>query len=163
MIFILFIAFIILTRLAELMYSRNNEKWLLAQGAVESGQTHYPYIVALHILFVVSLLAEASLKPTLVFIPMIFVIYLMLLAFKIWVIRSLGKFWNTKIYHLPNVPAIRTGPYRYFKHPNYLVVAFELVLIPLSFQLYYTAVIFSILNAMMLYVRIKEENKVLQL
>ena len=80
---------------------------------------------------------------------------------KTWVILSLGKFWNTKIYRIPEMPLIKTGPYKYIKHPNYLVVTAELAVAPLAFHLYYTAVTFALLNAIMLTVRIKEENKAL--
>jgi len=83
--------------------------------------------------------------------------------FKIWIILSLGKFWNTKIYHIAKAPLIIKGSYKYFKHPNYLVVIAEIMVIPLIFHLFYTALIFSILNAIMLYVRIREENKVLKI
>ena len=86
-----------------------------------------------------------------------------MLAFKVWVIMSLGKFWNTKIYHIPNLPLVRKGPYKFIKHPNYLIVIAEIAIIPLTFHLYYTAIIFTILNAIMLSVRIKEENKVLEI
>ena len=74
---------------------------------------------------------------------------------------SLGKYWNTKILRIPDSVLISKGPYRYFKHPNYIIVVCEIFVIPLIFDLYYTAVIFSVLNGVMLKVRIKEENKVL--
>jgi methyltransferase len=73
----------------------------------------------------------------------------------------LDKFWNTKIYRVPNVSLIKKGPYRYLKHPNYLVVVLEIALIPLIFQLYMTALVFTLLNAIILTIRIKEENRIL--
>jgi methyltransferase len=85
------------------------------------------------------------------------------LAFKAWIITSLGKFWNTKIYHISEFPLIKNGVYKYVKHPNYLVVIAEIAIIPLVFNLYYTAIAFTLLNAIMLSVRIKEENKVLKI
>ncbi len=163
MTFVLFISFIILLRIGELILSRSNEIWLLQNGAVEYGQKHYPYIVALHVLFIVSLIIEYSTKQTAFFSLFFLVLYLLFLAFKVWVILSLGKFWNTKIYHISDFPLIKNGVYKYVKHPNYLVVIAEIAIIPLVFHLYYTAIAFTILNAIMLSVRVKEENKVLKI
>ena len=163
MAFILFISFIVLLRIGELVLSQRNEIWLLQQGAIEYGQKHYSYIVALHILFIISLIAEYSTTQTATFSLFFLVLYLLLLAFKASVITSLGKFWNTKIYHISGFPLIKKGVYNYIKHPNYLIVITEIAVIPLVFHLYYTAIVFTVLNAMMLSVRIKEENKVLKI
>jgi methyltransferase len=163
MAFILFILFIILLRTGELILSRRNEIWLLQNGAVEYGQKHYPYIVALHVLFIVSLIIEYSTKQTAFFSLFFLVLYLLFLAFKVWVILSLGKFWNTKIYHISDFPLIKNGVYKYVKHPNYLIVIAEIAIIPLVFHLYFTAIAFTVLNAIMLSVRVKEENKVLKI
>ncbi len=161
MAFILFISFIIALRLAELIVAKRNEKWLLQNGAVEYGQKHYPLIVALHTCFLLSSIVEYYwVKPNGYSLALI-VIYFLLLMFKAWVITSLGKFWNTKIYHIASFPLVKKGPYKFIKHPNYIIVIAEIAIIPLAFNLYYTAVIFSLLNALMLYVRIKEENKAL--
>jgi methyltransferase len=160
--FILFISFIILLRIGELLLSKRNEKWLLQKGAIEYGKEHYPFIVALHILFLLSLIFEYTQQQTPSYNFFLLIFYFFLLAFKAWVILSLGKFWNTKIYHIANVPLINKGPYKYLKHPNYLIVIIEIAIIPLIFHLYYTAVIFTILNIIILFVRIKEENIALQ-
>jgi methyltransferase len=160
MIFIIFITFLIFQRFTELYISKRNEKWLLSQGAIEYGREHYPYIVALHTLFIVSLIVEYYLtggQPTSYIFLLLFVL---LLTFKYWVLSSLGLYWNTKIYRVPGAVAVRKGPYKLFKHPNYVDVVLEIAIIPLVFHLYYTAVIFSVLNAIMLSVRIKVENKV---
>lgn len=161
MVFILFISFVILLRIGELALSKSNEKWLLQNGAVEYGQRHYPFIVALHALFIISLIFEYSRQPDPTYSISIIIFYFLLLAFKTWVILSLGKFWNTKIFHIPDIPLVRKGPYNYFKHPNYLIVVAEIAAIPMIFHLYFTAITFTLLNAIMLFVRIKEENKVL--
>src|ERR1035437_3488050 len=163
MTFILFISFIILLRIGELILSRRNEVWLLQNGAMEYGQKHYPYIVALHVLFIVSLIIEYSAKQTVSFSLFFLILYFLLLAFKALVITSLGKFWNTKIYHISGLPLIRNGVYKYVTHPNYLIVISEIAIIPLVFHLYYTAIAFTVLNAIMLSVRVKEENKVLKI
>lgn len=163
MIFIIYISFIILLRIGELFLSKRNEKWLLQNGAVEYGKKHYPFIIALHSLFFLSLILEYTSQPTHSFSLLILLLYFLLLAIKVWVITTLGKFWTTKIYRIQNLPLINEGPYKYFKHPNYIVVIFEIATIPLVFHLYYTALIFSLLNAVVLTVRIKEENKALRI
>jgi methyltransferase len=162
MIFGLFLLFIVLLRFGELLHSKKNEKWLIAQGAVEYGHNHYPIIIALHVLFIFSLVIEYCLSPSAVLNPYFLFLYLVLIAIKVWVIFSLGKFWNTKIYRIQKYPLIKSGLYKYFSHPNYLIVSGEIAIIPLTFQLYYTACLFTVLNAIMLYVRIKVENRVLQ-
>ncbi len=163
MAFILFTSLIILLRIGELILSKRNEKWLLQNGAVEYGQKHYPFIVALHVLFIISLIIEYSMKRTVSYSSFLLVLFFLLLAFKTWVILSLGKFWNTKIYRIANYPLIKKGLYRYFKHPNYMIVIIEIAVIPLIFDLYFTAVIFTLFNAILLSVRIKEENKALSI
>ncbi len=163
MVFFFFISLIILLRIGELILSRRNEIWLLQNDAIEYGKKHYPFIVALHVAFLASVIIEYTTKETPSYNLFFLLFYFLLLVFKCWIIFSLGKFWNTKIYRIPNVPLIQKGPYKYFKHPNYFVVIAEIAIIPLAFHLYFTAVIFSILNAIMLVVRIKEENKALKI
>src|SRR5665647_661529 len=99
MAFILFISFVILLRIGELVLSKRNEKWLLQNGAVEYGNKHYPFIVALHVSFLISLILEYFTQQTASYSLFYLIFYFLLLAFKTWVILSLGKFWNTKIYH----------------------------------------------------------------
>ena len=163
MTFIFFISFIILLRIGELILSRKNEIWLLQNGAIEYGRKHYPYIVALHVLFIVSLIIEYSTTQSISFSLFFLILYILLLSFKALVIISLGKLWNTKIYHIQDFPLIKNGVYKYIKHPNYLIVIAEIAIIPLVFHLYYTAIAFTVLNAIMLSVRVKEENKVLKI
>jgi methyltransferase len=163
MIFIIFILFIIFLRILELLLSKSNEKWLLQNNAVEYGNMHYPFIVALHVLFIISLIIEYSTQITTSYSIFFLIFYFLIIAFKAWVILSLGKFWNTKIFRIPNMQLINKGPYKYFKHPNYMLVTAEIAVIPLVFHLYTTAIIFSILNAIMLFVRITEENKALKI
>ena len=135
----------------------------MRNGAVEYGQKHYQFIVALHVLFIISLIIENNTKQTVSFSIFMLLFYFSLIAFKTLVILSLGQFWNTRIYHIPGIPLVKKGPYNYFKHPNYLIVIAEIAVIPLIFNLYYTAITFSLLNAIMLFTRIKEENIALQI
>jgi methyltransferase len=160
MYFVIFIIFLIAQRMTELYISKRNAKWLLAQGAVEYGRKHYPYIVALHALFIISLIAEYYLSGGQPVSYIFLLLFILLLTFKYWVLSSLGSYWNTRIYRVPDVIAVRKGPYKLFKHPNYVDVVLEIAIIPLVFHLYYTALIFSVLNAIMLSVRIRVENKV---
>jgi methyltransferase len=160
MLFALFISFFILQRLSELYIARQNEKWLLSQGAVQYGQSHYPFIIALHTSFIISIIAEYFLRGGPPISWIFLVIFLLVLSFKFWALSSLGKYWNTKIYRIPGVYPVKKGPYKFLKHPNYMEVVCEIAIIPLVFHLYYTAIIFTVLNVAMLTVRIKAENKV---
>jgi methyltransferase len=160
MYFIIFILFLVVQRLTELYISKKNEKWLLAQGAIEYGRGHYPYIVALHTFFIISLIGEYYLTGGQPISYIALSLFIMLLMFKYWVLSSLGPYWNTRIYRVPGSFAVKKGPYKLFKHPNYVDVVCEIAIIPLVFHLYYTAIIFSVLNGIMLSVRIKVENKV---
>jgi len=161
MIFIIFILFLIFQRLAELYVSSKNEKWLLRNGAVEYGKEHYPFMVAMHTLFIISVIAEYIWRDdTIVSYPLI-IFFFVLIVIKVIVISTLGHYWNTKIYKVPGTRPVATGIYKYIKHPNYIIVICEIVIIPLAFGLYYTGVVFTILNAIMLTVRIKKENEIL--
>jgi len=160
MYFIIFIIFLVAQRITELYISKRNERWLLSQGAIEYGREHYPYIVALHTLFIISLIVEYYLSGGQTMSYIFLLLFILLLSFKYWVLSSLGLYWNTRIYRVPGAVAVRRGPYKLFKHPNYVDVVLEIAIIPLVFHLYYTALIFSVLNAIMLSVRIRVENKV---
>ncbi|SHM97852.1 isoprenylcysteine carboxyl methyltransferase family protein [Mucilaginibacter sp. OK098] len=160
MYFTIFISLLIIQRLSELLIARRNEKWLLSQGAVQYGQSHYPFMIAMHTLFIVSIIAEYNLRGRTEISWIFLGIFLAVLLFKFWALSSLGKYWNTKIYRIPGVYPVKRGPYKFLKHPNYMEVVCEIAFIPLVFHLYYTAVIFTVLNAAMLSVRITVENKV---
>jgi len=159
--FIVFIAFVICVRVGELIISRRNEKWLLENGAVEYGHKHYLYIVALHTLFIISIIIEYYLNPTSCN-WMYLIAFILLIICKGWVIASLGVFWNTKIYRIAGYSLIKKGPYKYVKHPNYIIVVLEIFVIPMTFGLCYTAIIFTLLNFIMLSIRIKAENSALK-
>ncbi|WP_044748272.1 isoprenylcysteine carboxyl methyltransferase family protein [Bacillus alveayuensis] len=163
MFFYLFFAFIIVERLGELLIAKRNERWLKEKGAKEFGKKHYKYIVLVHILFLLSFWVEAMfhgarLSP---FWPIILSGFLITQLLRVWTILSLGRFWNTKILVVPNAKVIAKGPYRWLRHPNYVIVALEFVLIPLLFQAYWTAMIFSLLNMIVLFIRISVEEQAL--
>jgi methyltransferase len=161
MIFIVFILFLVFQRLAELYVSSKNEKWLLKNGAVEYGKEHYPFIVAMHTLFIISVIAEYIWRDNTVVNYALIILFFVLIVIKAIVISTLGHYWNTKIYKVPGTRPVATGIYKYIKHPNYIIVICEIAIIPLAFGLYYTAVVFTLLNGIMLTVRIKKENEVL--
>jgi methyltransferase len=161
MIFTVFILFLIFQRLAELYVSSKNEKWLLKYGAVEYGKEHYPFMVAMHTLFIISVIAEYIWRDDTVVNYALIILFFVLIVIKAIVISTLGHYWNTKIYKVPGTRPVATGIYKYIKHPNYIIVICEIAIIPLAFGLYYTAVVFTLLNAIMLTVRIKKENEVL--
>jgi len=161
MTFLLFILFVCFLRMGELFLSQRNAKWLLERGAVEHGSKHYPFIVALHVCFFISLMIEYTEQQFHSFSLLLLIFYSLLLLFKIWIITSLGKYWNTRIYRIAGLALIKSGLYKYFKHPNYAVVIAEIAVIPMIFHLYVTAIVFTLLNMIVLFVRIKEENKAL--
>lgn len=155
--------FIVIQRLAELIIARKNEKKLKMRGALEFGQSHYKYFIILHSTFFLSIIIEYYFskfsKPG--FFISLFIIFIILQLGRIWVISTLGERWNTKIIVLPSEKLVSRGLYKYIKHPNYLIVTIELIVIPLMFHAYITTVVFSICNLILLRVRIREENKAL--
>ena len=159
--FIIIISILIVQRIIELYISKRNEKWLLENGATEFGHSHYKYIVILHTLFIASLIINFFSVQNKYFFILPFILVLILQIFRFWVIFSLGNYWNTKILRIPNSPLIKKGLYKYLKHPNYIIVICEILLIPLIFGLYITSIIFTILNAVILYKRLKIENEAL--
>ncbi|MGO0061808.1 isoprenylcysteine carboxyl methyltransferase family protein [Brevibacillus fluminis] len=149
--FTVFLA-IIAQRLAELRLARRNARLLKALGGVEVGSEHYKYVVYLHVMFFVCLLTEASLRHHGISSWQWFCFLLFLVAQlgRYWCIKSLGMFWNTRILILPGARPVRKGPYRYLRHPNYWIVGFELLLLPLVFSAYVTAITFPLLHLVFL-------------
>jgi methyltransferase len=150
------LALVALQRLSELPLSARNTKALLAQGAVETGAGHYPLIVGLHVLWLVSILVFLP-RPTPVYWPLI-AVFALFQFLRLWVIRSLGVFWTTRVISLPGAPLVTSGPYRYMRHPNYLAVAGEVLFLPLAFGEWGVAIVFSIANAALLAWRIRAED-----
>ena len=155
---IVILTLVTLQRLGELWLSNRNTRKLLARGAHEAGASHYPLIVAVHAVWLAALWWLAHGKPIDGFWLAMFV--LLELA-RIWVVASLGSRWTTRIIILPDEPLVRRGPYRLVNHPNYLVVIGEIAVLPLVFGLWQVALIFSLLNAAVLTVRIRGENRAL--
>ena len=163
MIFYIVLAIVIVQRITELIIAKRNEKVMLAQGAYEVGASHYPYMVLLHVGFFMSLLIEVTYFKAYTLTHLVFLILFVLLQIvRVWCIVSLGSFWNTKIIILRNAKVVSKGPYKYIRHPNYLVVCLEIALLPLMFGAYFTAVLFTILNLLMLSIRIPLEEEALK-
>jgi methyltransferase len=153
-----------LQRLLELRYSRRNERRLRMKGAIERGAGHYPVMVGIHALWLVSTLVEGLLRgpETPWWWPVPLAAFLLVQPLRYWAILSLGESWNVRVLVVPGRRLVRSGPYRYFTHPNYVVVVAEVLALPLIFGAWVTALVFSVLNAAFLFVRIREEERALE-
>lgn len=147
-------------RLAELFISERNIKRLKAEGAEEHGAGHYPFIVAVHTLWMAALFGWAVAFPAPLNMFWL-IIYAVLQVLRVWVMVTLGRYWTTRIITVPHAPLIKRGPYKFVRHPNYTVVVLEIIVLPLMIGAWPLAVVFSIFNAAALWVRIRAENKVL--
>jgi methyltransferase len=143
----------------ELVYASRNTRRLLAAGGVEIGARHYPLFLLLHASWLIAMA---------VFIPpqtlpnwWLLGLFAILQTVRVWVVRTLGPFWTTRIITVPNAPLVRDGPYRFFRHPNYLVVVGEIAVLPLAFGAVWIALIFSLLNAALLVLRTRVEENAL--
>ena len=162
-----FLALIALTaaeRLVEVRVSLRNAAWSFARGGVEHGRGHYPAMVVLHTAFLVAaplevlLLGRAAPSAW----PLLLVAALGCQALRWWCIQTLGPRWNTRVIVVPGLPRVTGGPYRFFSHPNYLVVALEGVVLPLVHGAWLTALAFTALNALLLRVRLRVEDAALR-
>jgi methyltransferase len=147
-----------LQRGSELVLARRNTRRLLARGAVEAAPGHYPLIVLVHAGWLIALWIFGWNRAV---HPGWLAIFLGLQACRLWVLATLGERWTTRIVVLPGVVPIRHGPYRFVSHPNYWVVAGEIAILPLAFGLPMLALVFSVLNAGVLAIRIRAENRAL--
>lgn len=162
--YVVLIAAVALERLAELVIAKRNQAWSVARGAVEAGRGHYPAMVTLH----TALLAGALIEPWVAhrpFVPALGWPMLVLVvgsqALRWWCIATLGRQWNTRIFVVPGMPLVARGPYRLLPHPNYVAVVVEGAALPLVHTAWVTAVVFTALNAVLLRVRIRAENRAL--
>lgn len=152
------LAFVTLQRLAELVYARRNEKRLRARGAEEFAPAHYPAIVALHAAWLIGLWVLAiGIAPATGWL----ILFVVLQVLRIWVLATLGDRWTTRIIVLPGEPLVASGPYRFIPHPNYAVVIGEIFVLPMAFGLFWYALLFSALNGLILFIRIRAENEAL--
>jgi methyltransferase len=153
------LALVTLQRLGELVLAGRNTQRLKARGAYEVAPGHYPLIVALHAAWLAGLWWLAWDRPLNLWLAGVF---LLVEGLRVWTLLSLGDRWTTRIIILPGAPLVRRGPYRFIPHPNYAVVAAEILLLPLCFGLPLYALAFTVLNAAALFVRIRAENRALR-
>ncbi|MGW5366519.1 isoprenylcysteine carboxyl methyltransferase family protein [Actinopolymorpha pittospori] len=153
-------------RLVEALISRRNAAWSLQRGGVEFGRRHYPFLVVLH----VGLLTGCLVEPLLAhrdFVPLLgwpmFGLLLGAQALRVWCISTLGPRWNFRVIVVPGLPRVRSGPYRYLSHPNYVAVVVEGLALPLIHSAWITATAFTVLNVAALSVRIRTEERALGL
>lgn len=154
---VLFLAFLVLQRLGELALSRRNTARLLARGAQEVGAAHYPWIVALHAGWLACLVVfghDAELAPGWL------ALFVLLQILRVWILATLGPRWTTRIIVLPE-PLVTRGPFRLLRHPNYALVVAEIAVAPMVLGLPWVAAVFTLLNAAMLWVRIRAEEAAL--
>ncbi|HUO89817.1 MAG TPA: isoprenylcysteine carboxylmethyltransferase family protein [Rhizomicrobium sp.] len=153
------LALVALQRLIEVAYAERNTRALLARGAVEVGRAHYPLIVLLHAAWLAAI--ALFLPPQAVIHWWALSLFVALQLVRIWVIATLGPYWTTRIITIDGAPLVRRGPYRFVRHPNYLVVAGEIATLPLAFGETLVAIAFTVLNAAMLAWRIRQEDRAL--
>ena len=153
------LAFVTAQRLIELPVARANTARLLAAGAYEAAPSHYPLIVAVHAAWLGALWWLAPGAPINLALLGLFVL---VEVARVWVLRTLGPRWTTRIIVMPGERLVARGPYRFVRHPNSVVVAAEIALLPLVFGLWQVALLFTILNALILAVRIRAEDAALK-
>jgi methyltransferase len=152
------LSLVTLQRLGELVLAHTNTKNLKARGAIEVGSAHYPLIVAVHAAWLITLWILG--RDQAVNLPAL-AVFVVLQGLRVWIIATLGSRWTTRIIVLPGEPLIASGPYRYLAHPNYAVVAAEIAILPLALHLPIAALVFTLLNAVVLFIRIRAESRVL--
>ena len=153
----LFLTFIIVQRLSELAIAKRNTRRLLNEGAYEVGANHYPFMVMLHSAWIACLLIFGYSQSVSFGWLALFVA---LQVLRVWILTSLGWRWTTRIIILEK-PLVQRGPFKYFSHPNYMLVVAEIIVAPMVLGLIWVALVFSVLNAAMLWVRINVEHKAL--
>ncbi len=146
-----------LQRLGELAVARRNARRLLDEGGREEGAGHYPLFVALHAGWLAALFLLTP--PDAPVHPGWLALFVLLQAGRLWAMASLGRFWTTRVVSVPGAPMVRRGPYRWVRHPNYLIVAGELAVLPLAFGQVWVAVVFSLLNVPLTLHRIRVEDR----
>jgi len=162
--FTVLVALVGVERFAELVVSRRNAAWSLSHGGFETGREHYPVMVVLHTGLLVGMLLEAWIRRPEVDAWLAYPMVALVLAsqaLRWWCIATLGRRWNTRVIVVPGLPLVRSGPYRYFSHPNYVAVVVEGVALPLVHAAWMTAVVFTAANAALLTVRLRVENAAL--
>jgi methyltransferase len=155
---VVLLVFVTLQRAAELVWNRSNEAGLRARGAVEAGRGHYPVMVVLHAAWLLALWLFGWDRPL---VALWVALYVLLQLGRTWVLATLGRRWTTRVFVVPGETLVRRGPYRFVSHPNYVVVALEIFVLPLAFGLWGAALVFGAANLLLLAWRIRVENQAL--
>ncbi len=161
--YLLLLGAIAAERGVELILSRSNARLALIRGGVESGQRHYRVMVIVHALFLASCAVESLIRRDQ---PCSGAVATFAIggaigaqALRYWTVYALGRRWNTRVIVVPGEPPVTNGPFRYIRHPNYLAVVMEFACLPLIRSMWVTAIVFSMANAALLYVRIPTEER----
>ncbi|HEU0310350.1 MAG TPA: isoprenylcysteine carboxylmethyltransferase family protein [Sphingomicrobium sp.] len=152
------LGFVTLQRLVELIVSRANTKRLLAAGGHEVASGHYYWLVTLHLAWLITLWDLAPGRPI---SPHFLLIFILIEIVRFWTLWTLGRRWTTRIIVVPGETLVTSGPYRFVNHPNYWVVTGEIAVLPLVFGLWPVALLATILNAAVLSVRVRAEDRAL--
>jgi len=155
---LIFLLFIIFQRLCELFIAKRNTANLMARGARETGAEHYPFMVAMHTCWILALVIFGYEQPISLFWLSLFAL---LQGFRVWILITLCERWTTRIIVIDE-PLVLGGPFKIFRHPNYMLVVAEIIVAPMALGLWWVAILFTILNAWMLFIRIRAENAALQ-
>jgi methyltransferase len=153
------LALVVLQRVGELWYASRNTRALKARGGIEHGGRHYPLIVVLHAAWLLAVAIGIRFDPAIRVFPL--GLFILVQGLRVWVLATLGPYWTTRIITVPDAPLVVRGPYRFARHPNYLVVIGEMALLPLVFGQVTNAIMFSVLNGAVLGWRIHVEEAAL--
>jgi methyltransferase len=152
------LGFLTVQRFAELWWAKQNERRLLAEGGVEYGKSHLPLMIAVHAAWMVGLWILARDRPV---DPVFLAFFVLLQMARLWILITLGRRWSIRVIVIPGEKLVARGPYRLLRHPNYAIVTGEIAVVPLALAMPAYALIFSILNAAVLAIRIRAENAAL--
>ena len=160
----IFLSLLGVERMAEVLMARSNAQWILRRGGKEHAGLFSRIIFCVHGLWFMSFALEAWLRGAVPLIDLrgLATVAIALQTLRYWCIGTLGRFWNTRILVLPGAPLVQSGPYRWIKHPNYLIVLIEIPLVPSLFRCWFTAALFGLLNIGLLKKRISQENQALR-
>jgi methyltransferase len=153
------LALVAVQRLSELVLAESNTQRLLAEGGREVGRRHYPLFIALHgsWLFAIAMTTPLATEPNWLLIAVFVVLQLL----RVWVVAALGRYWTTRVITVDGSPLVRSGPFRFARHPNYLIVTAEVAVLPVAFADWPVAIVWSIANAALLFYRIRVEDRAL--
>lgn len=160
MVTLVFLGALVAERLVELFISKRNAANAFAKRAVEVGKGHYVAMTLFHGAFFVACFFGRGPFDAVRFFGLL-PLAVAAQALRYWAIHTLGERWNTRVIVLPDAEPVTGGPYRFMKHPNYLAVCVEMAVVPLMLGAYLTAAVFSLANAVLLWVRIRVEEKAL--